>query len=562
MLRSMVGSGPGRSKAERRPKFLAFLAVWSLLQLCAPPAAAKPLRDAAAKRAISRALTHQYLRMKFVEAEEQLIGVVRACENTCHAATIASAWMYIGVVRGSGQEDQPHARAAFDSALAADPAVVLDDAMATQETRATFAAARAALQDKGKAQEIPLIGAPASSGAEGPSDPGPVSRGLTCSPEQRKVQTRRPLAVECRGDSEAARANLRYQQRGDRAWKSLEMKRSGEGFRALIPCADTMSAGVINFFVVISDASGDPLETLGSKNAPERFVVDPESDAAAAFEGEEPPARCEEKVICPPDFPGCEDTTTDTSADDAPKSAYSADWLGIHFAPDIGFIQGSDVCATTNQDFECFDSGGSPYPGTLPAAIASQPGEVGDPYPGTGISSGISAGTLRALISYDHAFSERVSLGARVGYAFGGGPPSAQGQRFLPVHVEGRVQYWLRALSTEGLHPYLHLGGGLAQVDLKKSGVTVRDCSVEPAHQAFLDCITASNAYDSGNVLELPKRTLDSYRRLGNAFGTLGGGVMVPLSRNTAIQLNLNAMLMLPSIGFVLQPSIGLGYAL
>jgi len=556
----------GARRPARRIELLAVASLCALLDLRAPPsAAAGPYpRDASARRQINKAITRQYLKMKFEEAEQLLLGVVRACEDKCRKGTIARAWMYVGVVRGSGKEEQPAAREAFAAALAADPDVVLDDALATAATRATYDRERAALE--GKAPASPPFGAAPDSNVAGSAAPQPerpsAPAGLTCTPARRELQTRRPIPVECRGDSEATRASLRYQQQGDAKWQSLEMKRTGESFRALIPCADTMNAGVINFFVVVTDAAGDPVETLGSKSAPERLVVDPKSKAAATYQGEAPPARCEERVICPPDFPGCEDGRGEASVAEAPGKPYPANWLGIHFAPDIGFISGSDVCATTNQDFECFAGGGSPYPGELPASVAGQPGELGDPYPGTGIGSGVSAGTLRVLLSYDHAFSERISLGARLGYAFGGGPTSAAGRRFLPVHAEGRLQYWLRALSTDGLHPYLHIGGGLAQVDVKKGGVTVKDCSAEPAHSAFLDCIAATNAYDSGNDPVLPERTLDSYRRLGDAFGTAGGGVLLPLGGNVALQLNLNAMLMVPSFGFVLQPSIGLGYAL
>jgi hypothetical protein len=61
---------------------------------------------------------------------------------------------------------------------------------------------------------------------------------------------------------------------------------------------------------------------------------------------------------------------------------------------------------------------------------------------------------------------------------------------------------------------------------------------------------------------ELPTKTLDAYRKLGNAFVTAGGGVLLPLGQSTALQLNLNAMFMLPSSGLVLQPSLGFEYAL
>lgn len=540
------------------------------LALQGRPAAAQYTRDKSARGKISDAVSEHYLKMNFGQAEEVLLGVVRACEDKCRPATIAKAWMYIGVVRGSGKEDQHSAREAFEKAFGQDPDVTLDDALATPETTVTFEAARKSRPDRGRA--IPLIGAAAAdtSGDAAPQSERTAARaasrsGLDCTPDSREVQTRRPIPFECRADDETARMSLRYQEEGTGAWKTVDMLKSGATFRAQVPCQATMNSGTINFFIVATDAAGDPVDTLGSKGAPERLSVDPQSSEAPAYAGEAAPARCEEKVLCPPDFPGCEDTMADdggTAEGDAP-TPYHTDWIGLHFAADVGFISGSDVCATSNQDFDCFASGDTaPYPAALPAPVAGEPGELGDAYPGTGIGSGASGGTFRALVSYDHAFFDRISAGVRAGYAFGGGPKTIDGRTFLPIHAEARLQYWLRGLSATGLRPYLHVGGGIAQVDIKKGQVTVRDCSEEPEREAFLDCINARDAYDSANDPALPSRTLDAYRKLGNAFVTTGGGVLFSLGGDAALQVNLNAMLMLPSVGFVVQPSIGLVYGL
>jgi hypothetical protein len=128
----------------------------------------------------------------------------------------------------------------------------------------------------------------------------------------------------------------------------------------------------------------------------------------------------------------------------------------------------------------------------------------------------------------------------------------------LPLHAEGRLSYWLRDIRASGVRPYLHVGGGIAQVDLKKSDVTVRDCSEEPARDSFLACIEARDAYDAANHPELPQKRLDAYRKLGNAFVTTGAGAVVGLTGNTGLQIHLNAMLMLPSVGLVIEPSVGM----
>jgi hypothetical protein len=387
---------------------------------------------------------------------------------------------------------------------------------------------------------------------------------ITCTPEVRELQTRRPLPLECHADAEVVRMTLRYRERGTSDWATVELRRHEGGFRGQVPCLASMNAGAIDLFVVATDSQGDPVDTLGSKNHPLSFRVDARSPLAPAYPGEEPPERCAERVECPPDFPGCEDADASeraARADSARNRPLLTHWLGVHVAGDVGFMGGSNVCANSNHDFDCFDAGTStPYPAPLPPGVAAEVGELGDVYPGTGIDTGAALGTWRLLLSFDQALSERVSLGARLGYAFGGGPATQEGKSFLPVHIEARVSYWLRALSASGVRPYLHLGGGIAEVDVKKSNVSVRDCSEEPTRDAFLDCINALGAYDPANNPELPSKTLDVYSKLGNAFVTTGGGALIGLGDNTGLQLNLNAMLMLPTVGVVLEPSLGIVY--
>jgi hypothetical protein len=538
-------------------------AVLSAALLSAAPAFGQFTRDRSAREKIDAAVSDHYLKMNFGQAEEILLGVVKACEDKCRPATVAKAWMYVGVVRGSGKSNQHSARQAFEEAFALDPEVVLDEALATPDTTTTFRTARQ--ERPAGSQPVPLIGPSPTSGAAVPAEKEPLSKaGLVCTPSARDVQTRRPIPVECRTDGEVVRMSLRYQEHGQAAWKTIDMVRSGDNFRGQIPCEATMDSGRINFFIVATDDMGDPVDTLGSKSAPLRFTVDPQSESAPpAYPGEEPPARCEERVLCPPDFPGCEDSMSERVEEEAgaPEPPYKTDYIGLHFAADIGFISGSNVCSEANREFDCF-ADETPYPAALPPDVAREPGELGDAYPGTGIGSGASAGTLRAMLSYDHAFADRFSAGVRLGYAFGGGPDTIDGRSFLPVHAEARVHYWLTGLSNEGPRPYVHLGGGIAQVDIRKGSVTVRDCSEEAGRQAFLDCIAAQDAYAAENDPDLPEKTLDAYRKLGNGFVTAGGGVLFALGGDAALQVNLNAMLMTPSVGFVIQPSLGLVYGL
>jgi hypothetical protein len=580
-LHSSDGSGPnGRRRQHRNPRAgsvpfcdtalgraartgAGALALW--LGLAPGSAVGQAPRDRSANLQITEIVSGLYAKQRYAEAEEALLGVIRACAAECSPAMLARAWMYAGVAEGSGMGDQRAARESFDNALEHDPNVAIDRALANPETLATFETARHEIQKR--AQLGPRIAVP-SAGDEHPSAaaPAPVKPkggGLVCTPSAREIQTRRPIPFECRADREADRVSLRYREHAQAPWTTLELARTGDVFRATLPCDVTMNSGRLELFIVAADNAGDPLDTLGSKNSPLVLVLNPASDVAPAYPGEAAPERCAERVLCPPDFPGCADGEGDSVVSSGESQRPSRDWVSLHFAADVGFVGGSNVCTSSNADYDCFESGAdTPYPGPLPATVAARPGELGDAYPGTEIGSGASVGTLRLMLGYEHALNDRVSVGGRLGYAFRGGPTTLDGDGFLPVHVEGKLAWWPRGLWASGLRPFLQFGAGFAEVDLKRGGLAVSDCTEEPGRQAFLDCIAADGEYAPANAPDLPSRTLDAYRKLGNAFVEVGAGLSLPIGGRAAVQLNLNALLMLPSVGVVLQPSLGMSYGL
>jgi hypothetical protein len=251
-------------------------------------------------------------------------------------------------------------------------------------------------------------------------------------------------------------------------------------------------------------------------------------------------------------------------------------------AQDIAIIGGSDVCtptAQTDENFACFyDSNDTPY--------------VGEPFPGTGIATGTVIATTRFLLSYDFAVTANITLGARVGYAIGGGPAAGQavsgegadpvayeddtysgGTPFLPFHAEARGAYWFgkNAMGKKGLRPYIALGGGMAQVDAKV-GVNIKDCTGHEVGTASMPgaahasagnpsspdpeqaCQDALTNFDQRNM---PDVKLNAYKKLGQGFITVAGGAAFAFSESMAVQLNLNFMYMLPSSGPVIEPSLG-----
>jgi hypothetical protein len=163
--------------------------------------------------------------------------------------------------------------------------------------------------------------------------------------------------------------------------------------------------------------------------------------------------------------------------------------------------------------------------------------------------------------------------GLRVGFAFGGGPPAgrdvvyddtghivrvvAEGQSFVPYHLEARGSYWFgtNPLGRKGIRPYVHLGGGLAQVDASVA-VSVKDCALVGARgsPAYSACAKGT-APPNGTGLRSVE--LDAWKKLGQGFATLGGGLVYAFTETFGAQLNLNLMYTFPASGFVVEPSLG-----
>ena len=561
-----------------------------LLLTLALPASAQFTRDNAANKKIDEAINEHYLATDFDKAEGVLTGTVQACGDKCSPQVIARAWMYVGIVRGSGKNDQAGAKEAFQKAIASDPQVKLDAALATPETQKTFDTSGGAGGSAGPSEPTPTEKAPASGGDE--EGPG----GMKCTPDAMEVQTRRPIPVECVSDQEAASVELRYKPFGGE-WKTIRMTKKGDAFRGEIPCNDTKSAGDLKAYARAKDASGETIDNWGSKNKPVNYTMgESVTGEPPAFEGEKAPDRCADSSECPPDFPGCGagvkhgnkdwgqacDNSTEckeglqcgdgtceaapsceTNADcesgicsdnkcsvgdagGAPHGKLKKNWLGLHFAQDIAIIGGTDVCsddARKNQGFSCFPEG-------------TDTEYQGQPFPGAGISSGTVIATRLLLVSFDHAFTPNITLGARVGFAFSGGPP-ANGNKFLPFHGELRVSYWFgkSPLAKKGLRPYVHLGGGIAQVDGRVK-VTVADCEPIMNNNVYNACVKGDPSVKAATT-GVP---MDVWRKMGQEFITAGGGAMYAFTENIGAQLNLNLMIMLPTSGVVLQPSIGAVY--
>jgi hypothetical protein len=362
------------------------------------------------------------------------------------------------------------------------------------------------------------------------------------------------------------------------------------------------------------------------------------SQPAPAYPGGSPPARCgvgagAEGVECPPGMPGCKsgggwgDSCTPAekckkglycaagTCENTPSCETNADcdsgrcndgfcdmgdsggkgggkyrrlMIGLHFAPDVWITSATkDVCgydSTMKGTYACYqsgqtsvnsDPGGSDSQAVVPLGVS--PG-----YAGT-VNSGVAVATMRILASIDYALTPNVTVGGRVGYALHGGPPSikytggvpAEATKFFPFHAEARAAYWFKPLSMPGFHPYIMLGGGMAQVDGKvavqayrqntvsctppAAGAPANGCTAVGGGQGLRphDARSVANGGHGDKGQDYALVAYDAWRKMGQGFGTIGGGGLIPLGDNGGVLINLNIMFMLPSSGTVLEPSVG-----
>ncbi len=559
-----------------------------LLTLLTINAAAGP-KDGAASTKIDEAINTHYLATDFAKAEAVLLGVVKACgTNGCSPAVVAKAWMYVGLVRGSGKQNLPGAAEAFKTAKAADPGVQLDTALATPEVKAEF--------DKVAGGG----GATAVAPTPGAAAVAPAAEGdVQCSPAAGyEVETRRAIPVSCSAVPGATKGVLSYHELGGSGFKTVPIKLEQGTLRTVIPCSATQMQGALPFFITLQDAKGTTVAEFGNQAVPEQFTLVPTTaNAPPAFPGAAPPARCAEEVECPPGMPGCErkggggwgDSCTPASpcksglfcdngtCGNAPSCEIDADCdsgkcskgfcdmgdgaadgesgesggkmrklrLGIHFGADIGFMPSvDDACSDTNLangNYTCYNSGSTSSP--LLDRVRAGNANAGK------VSSGASLATMRVLASADYAIKPVLTLGVRLGYAFGGGPDyvkytadpggnnnllaaTSTHKKFLPLHAEGRAVYWFKSLAQPGLHPYFGLTGGLAQVDVKLKTQIRR-----PGDNAVVN--------------------VDVYRKAGQGFAGATTGIYYPIGARGGLQLNINVMYMLPTTAIILEPSLG-----
>jgi hypothetical protein len=553
--------------------------------------------DAKANQQIDDAINRHYASADIDRAEKQLMQVIKACGSNCSPSVTAKAWMYVGIVRGSGRDDAAGAQEAFRTAKAADPAVKLDDLFATDLTKRVFEATPGPTVAPGAA--MPLI-TDMQSRAGQPED----VTAITCSLTVTEVETQRPIPLACRTAPGADSVVLSYRHESTTRWRPVTLTQLGSSWVTEIPCTETAQLGVLQYRIQALDKQGKQVDGLGSEEDPlEVNLVETTEAAPPSLPNQPPPAtcrppkeagpvgpklgsygdacgdnaqcqggltcsdgKCAADVRCDSDsecFSGtcidniCVSADDDCEGESCPKgSRVPKNWFGVQGAVDFAMISGSQVCGPNKDNsFSCFE-GGEPYHGVPNENFAGS------------IEGGFRTATARVMLSYERVITSIFSVEGRFGFAFNGGPESAKADggdssKFLPFHAEGRVKLYFTKVyrddgrGLEGPSGFAMLGGGLAQVD-PHVVVPVAECRQTPYVPGEPNEITqAEDNCSKSNNLALGVKDVDVYQRQGQGFATAGIGFRYGFGKSVAVIASLNTQVLLPSVGFTLSPSLG-----
>ncbi|HVZ32393.1 MAG TPA: EB domain-containing protein [Polyangiaceae bacterium] len=585
-----------------------FVPFFAALLVAAPASAASG--DAKATRQIDDAINTNYASADIDLAEKKLLDVIKNCATACSPSVVARAWMYVGIVRGSGRDDSAGAQAAFASAKAADPNVKLDDLFATDLVKKVFA-----LTTPGGAGAA-AAGGPTAAGAPMPlmddiknrAQQPPEVTAITCSLKPGEVETQRPIPLVCRAAAGTDSIVLSYKHEGTTRWHELKLTKQNGAFLGEIPCTDTAQIGVLAYRLRAFDSKAQQVDALGTEQDPlEVNLVDTTTAPPPSLPGQPAPASCRPKKVelptgpklgtygdacttnnqcqgglscisgkcssdvhCESDsecFAGtCVDNVCVANRDDCEgaectkQSRVSKNWFGIQGGVDFAMMSGSQVCGeNADVSFSCFE-GGSPYRGLPNQNFAGN------------IDSGFRTATARVMLSYERALGSILSLEGRLGFAFNGGPESPKneggdGSKFLPFHAEARLKLYFTKVyrddgnGLKGPSGFVLLGGGVEQVDphvsvpvaeCRQSGLDTPFVPGQPTQitQAEENCIQSSNR-------ALSVKDVDVYQRLGQGFVTAGVGLRYGFGRHMAAILSVTGEVLLPSVGLTLSPTLG-----
>jgi len=570
--------------ALRPQKLLPALTVLLSFGLFSNLADAAGKKDKDAQKLISQAMDDDYLNVEFDKAEAKLKKALDTCgASNCSPEVLAKIHVALATVHGVGEQKLDVAKSDLVNALKADPNVKLIDGLSTPELEAKLKEAQAETggsTGEGGSSE----GGASTGGSSGSGTPAPQGDFTHEPVPEQEVHYPVPVFAAIPEEIGVTKVVVRYKAYGGTKWETLALEKMDGGFGGEFPCDASSSSGDLKYYIIGSDESGTPVATAGSLKAPFKVPIRSKVEGdKASLPGKPAPKRCIVKEDCPPGLPGCEGasggkpeggicdenaecasglaclngecTPTDEETPSGPGK-HSVISAGVQF--DLAYIgDGANVC-----------SGGkmpdSDAAWTSPANYVCTYADSNEQFRGdprlvkgtNGISGGLGLGGIRFLAGYDYFFDFGLGLGARVGFALGGpslddsisthkeeqkqGYPT--GSSFLPVHAEARASWRFLHPTMQGgdFAPHVFVGGGIAQVN---ASVPVTVCNS-----------TAAEAGDNAKCYGETK--VSAYQLTGLSFASFGGGATYMFIDNFGVSLDLKFMVMFPTVGFVIAPSL------
>lgn len=194
--------------------------------------------------------------------------------------------------------------------------------------------------------------------------------------------------------------------------------------------------------------------------------------------------------------------------------------------------QTRDACTSADAYF-CYNEDGHRYGFRGEPELQTEQGNK--------VDGGLALATMRVLLGYDYHLLPSLTVGGRLGVAFGAGPTDddVDTQGFMPVHFEVRAQrvFGETPFRAKAFTPYVGLSTGMAQVD---SGVAIEVYQVDnPA-----------------------KYELEGYKKAGKGFVGLSAGSYYLVDAKIAPFAELVFMQMLPVSAQVFALRVGAAYGL
>jgi hypothetical protein len=393
-------------------------------------------------------------------------------------------------------------------------------------------------------------------GARGAADPagqsrpeGPEILHMPLLERQAEQGILRPVPISVELPREVAlrarRVLMHYRLWGDPDWTTLQLRPNGARYQGAIPCLEISTVtGDLRYYIRVHDVEGRVIATGASRAQPYRVTIKRDSTLAPSAQRA---AKCPDPADCPRGLPGC---PSERVVDIACKSDRDCEggmtcgwrgicereirkksWISLSVEQDFGVVSTSGACsvhAQENEGYACYRADGEQYTGS--PVLTNEP-------------LGAGRGPTRVGLSFERLVYYNTSLGVRLAWAvLGAGPTPRAGTEFVPLSASARATHWFGddPFARSGLRPFAFITAGYAMVDVKTKVHLREDPTVL--------------AYQGGNDLE---QTADLWKRAGDGFVGVGGGLAFAFSARIAAVAEITALEVFPFGALVIAPNAG-----